>query len=153
MITLVKAQRLFAILVVFGSLIGFLDSVYLVSSEARGSVACDVVGFNCNAVLTSVYSKFFGIPLAWWGVFFYFSLFLLAVVYLDVKRKFILQLIEIWLWSGFVVSLILLYIQAFVLKAFCIYCLISEIAVFGMVLGYLAVKFLPKDSPSNESIN
>ncbi|HCI05503.1 MAG: Vitamin K epoxide reductase [Parcubacteria group bacterium GW2011_GWC1_45_9] len=141
-----KKQAFLGLTVIFGSLIGFLDSAYLaVFSSGKTGVACDVSGFNCDAVLTSVYSRFLGLPLSWWGLAFYISLFFLAMAYFFLKKEMIFRLIGVWLWSGLAVSLILLYLQAFVLKAFCIYCLISETAVFLMAAGYLAVKFLIKD--------
>lgn len=141
-----KKQEIFIFLIIFGAVIGLLDSGYLSMLELRGQTgaACDLGGFNCDAVLTSRYSKLFGIPLAYWGLAYYSALFFLAIVYLDLKNKKILQLIELWLWSGFAVSLILLYIQAFVLKAFCLYCLISEVVIFILLIGYLAIKFLSR---------
>lgn len=143
-----KKQEIFIFLIIFGAVIGLLDSGYLSMLELRGQTgaACDLGGFNCDAVLTSRYSRLFGIPLAYWGLAYYSALFFLAIVYLDLKNRKILHLIELWLWSGFAVSLILFYLQAFVLKAFCIYCLISEAAVFAMILGYLIIKFIPKES-------
>ncbi len=142
-----KKQGILIFLIIFGAAIGLLDSGYLSMLEFRNQtgVACDLGGFNCDAVLTSQYSRLLGIPLAYWGLAYYSALFFLAIVYLDLKNKKILQLIELWLWSGFAVSLILLYIQAFVLKAFCLYCLISEVVIFIMVLGYLTIKFLFKE--------
>jgi len=114
--------------------------------RSQTGAACDLGGFNCDAVLASRYSKLLGVPLAYWGLAYYLTLFFLAVVYLDFKHKIIFRMIEMAIFSGFFVSLILFYIQAFILKAFCIYCLISEVAVFAMVLGYLAMKLLPKES-------
>ena len=142
-----KKERIFIFLVIFGAAVGLFDSGYLSMLELRGQTgtACDLGGFNCDAVLTSRYSKLLGIPLAYWGLAYYLGLFFLAIVYLDLKNKKILRLIEIWLWLGFAVSLILLYVQYFVLKAFCLYCLISEVVIFSMFFGFLILKFLFKE--------
>lgn len=139
-------QIFFAILIILGSIIGLLDTGYLSLLEWQGknSLACDVGGFNCNAVLTSQYSRFLGIPLAYCGLAYYLGLFVLAVIYLDLRHKKILQTIEFTLWVGFSISLVLLYLQAFTLKAFCLYCLVSEAAIFSMVLGFLIIKFVIK---------
>lgn len=141
-----KKQEIFIFLIIFGAVIGLLDSGYLSMLELRGQTgaACDLGGLNCDAVLTSRYSRLLGIPLAYWGLAYYSALFFLAIVYLDLKNRKILHLIELWLWSGFAVSLILFYIQAFVLKAFCLYCLISEVVIFILLIGYLAIKFLSR---------
>ncbi len=141
-----KKQEIFIFLIIFGAVIGLLDSGYLSMLELRDQTgaACDLGGLNCDAVLTSRYSRLLGIPLAYWGLAYYSALFFLAIVYLDLKNRKILHLIELWLWSGFAVSLILFYIQAFVLKAFCLYCLISEVVIFILLIGYLAIKFLSR---------
>ena len=137
-----KKQSFFIFLIIFGAAIGLFDSGYLSMLEFRGQtgLACDLGGFNCDAVLTSQYSRFLNIPLAYWGLAYYSALFFLAIVYLDLRNRRILQLIELLLWSGFFVSLVLLYLQAFILRAFCLYCVISEVVVFSMILGYLILK-------------
>ncbi|OGY39248.1 MAG: hypothetical protein A2418_00155 [Candidatus Brennerbacteria bacterium RIFOXYC1_FULL_41_11] len=147
-----KKKIFFLILIVLGSIIGLFDVGYLSMLEWQGknSSACDLGGLNCNAVLTSQYSKLFNIPLAYWGLAYYLVLFILIVVYLDFsaiggKHQKIFQAIGLMLWVGFGVSSVLLYLQAFVLKAFCLYCLISEIAIVIMIIGYLVARHYFKE--------
>ena len=102
-----KKKIFFLILIVLGSIIGLFDVGYLSMLEWQGknSSACDLGGLNCNAVLTSQYSKLFNIPLAYWGLAYYLVLFILIVVYLDFsaiggKHQKIFQAIGLMLWVG-----------------------------------------------------
>ena len=56
------------------ALIGFGISVYLATSEIIGvSVPCGITG-GCDQVLQSKYSKLLGVPLAMWGVLYFFGI-------------------------------------------------------------------------------
>jgi uncharacterized membrane protein len=135
-------QKVFLGVVILGSIIGLIDASYLAILQIKGidNSSCDFLGFKCNDVLNSIYSKFLGIPLSFWGVGYYLVLFLAAISYLSLKSKKILQLIELWLIAGVLVSLVLVYIQTVILKAFCLYCLVSEIIIFIVFISYLVVK-------------
>lgn len=107
------------------ALVGLLDSVYLTAEHLSGrSVRCVVVS-GCDAVLSSSYATIFGtVPLAAAGAVAYFLVFSLATLsafgYRGVRRP-LAGLVTLM----FVFTLWLLYVQGFVLRAFCTYCLIS----------------------------
>jgi len=74
------------------SIIGALLSAYALYHHTKLHVA-EVLGvklapsfcnisdaFNCDAVNTSAYAVFLGVPLAAWGLTFYLSLFLLSII-------------------------------------------------------------------------
>ncbi|MEW5805695.1 MAG: vitamin K epoxide reductase family protein [Patescibacteria group bacterium] len=147
-------QKIFLGILVLGSLIGLLDTSYLAILQLKNNqyLSCDFWGFSCDKVLNSVYSKFLGIPLSFWGLGYYLTLFFGAAAYLSRQNKLILRLIELWVWLGAGVSLILVYLQAAVLKAFCLYCLISELVIFTMMISYLIIKFLIKSDYTNQRI-
>src|SRR3954467_2778824 len=90
--------------------LGMVDALYL--TVMRGvHVPCSVTG-GCNEVLTSPYSEVAGIPLSMIGLAFYFSIFCLAV--LDVFEVADLLKLVFWLaLPAFVITLVLLYLQAF----------------------------------------
>ena len=113
-------QRATAIGVV--AFLGMVDALYL--TVMRGvHVPCSVTG-GCNEVLTSPYSEVFGIPLSMIGLAFYFTVFCLAV--LDAFEVAHLLRWVFWLaLPAFVITLVLLYLQAFVILHFCQYCLAS----------------------------
>ena len=102
--------------------LGMVDALYL--TVMRGvHVPCSVTG-GCNEVLTSPYSEVLGIPLSMIGLLFYFTVFCLAV--LDAFEAAPLLRWVFWLaLPAFVITLVLLYLQAFVILHFCQYCLAS----------------------------
>ena len=124
------------------SLIGIADTLYLIlESYLGGGVKCFIVG-GCETVLTSKYSIFAGIPLAWWGLGFYISVFV-AINLLDIYASDIwLKLLKLMTAAGFIISLVLLYLQVFVIKALCFYCLTSFVSSTAL---FVLVMFLKKN--------
>ena len=122
-------QRATAISVV--AFLGMVDALYL--TVMRGvHVPCSVTG-GCNEVLTSPYSEVAGIPLSLIGLVFYFTVFCLAI--LDAFEVAALLKWIFWLaLPAFVITLALLYLQAFVILHFCQYCLASAAFVSTIFL-------------------
>ena len=107
------------------ALAGVIDASYLTVEHLSGrSVRC-VVTTGCDAVLSSSYATIFGdIPLAALGALAYFAVFSLATLAAfgySAARRLLLPLVCVM----FVAALWLVYVQAFVLRAFCFYCLVS----------------------------
>jgi len=111
-----------ATLICAAAFLGMIDALYL--TLMRGShVPCSISG-GCNEVLTSPYAEVFGVPLSAIGLAFYFTVFVLAV--LEVFEVAPVLRWVFWLaLPGFVITLVLLYLQAFVIHHFCQYCLAS----------------------------
>jgi uncharacterized membrane protein len=113
------------------SLIGAADALYLTIHHLTGqSVRCSVTG-GCSQVLGSSYAKLAGIPTAAFGVAAYFATFSLATLAVfgyGWARKLLLAVTA----PMFVVTLWLLYLQAFVLRAFCQYCLLSAVLTIAL---------------------
>jgi uncharacterized membrane protein len=107
------------------ALVGVLDSVYLTVEHLSGrSVLCVVVS-GCDAVLSSSYATLFGsVPLAAAGAVGYFVVFSLATLAACGYRGARAPLAAL-VALMFAFTLWLLYVQAFVLRAFCTYCLVS----------------------------
>ena len=110
------------------SLIGFLDATYLTIQHYRGaSLDCYVLR-DCDEVAASQYATIGSIPIALLGALYYLSIILFSAAYLDTKRSRLLTIISILTSAGFVVSVILVYLQIFVIRALCSYCLLSALA-------------------------
>lgn len=107
------------------SIAGIIDSVYLSAKHyAHSAVNCSIFE-GCELVTTSVYSTVLGIPVALLGVIFYLSVLAFALMLLrSWSKKSLISLLTISS-IGFLVSICFVYIQAFILNAFCFYCLIS----------------------------
>jgi uncharacterized membrane protein len=110
------------------SLIGFVDATYLTIQHYRGaSLDCYVLR-DCEEVTTSEYATIGLIPIALVGALYYLSIILLSAAYLDTKRNRLLTIISLLTTFGFLVSLILVYLQIFVIRALCSYCFLSALA-------------------------
>jgi uncharacterized membrane protein len=122
------------------ALAGLADSVYLTVHHLTAEpVPCSLIS-GCETVLTSTYAEIGGIPLAAFGAAAYFVAFSLALLTAFGNRiTWKLFGIQVVLMSVFTVWL--LYLQGFVIGAFCQFCLISAITTFTMLGIYIASRF------------
>lgn len=120
--------------------LGFLDASYLTIEHFKNVIPpCTISG--CELVLTSQFSTIFGIPLALLGSIFYLSVIILCILILTSFKKIFLKLFYILAGWGFIFSLFLLGIQAFVIHSFCQYCLLSLATSTGIaILAFLNFK-------------
>ena len=123
------------------ALIGLADATYLTIHHLTAEpVPCSIIS-GCETVLTSEYAEVGGIPLAAFGTAAYFAAFSLALLTAFGNRMtWTLFGIQIVLMSVFTVWL--LYLQAFVIEAFCQFCLISAATTFTMLGIYIASRFV-----------
>lgn len=119
---------------------GLVDAIYLtIHHYTNEPVPCGAA-FDCGSVLTSPYAEIAGIPLAAFGAAAYFAAFSLAILTIFGRGA-------AWKFFGIQVTLMslftlwLLYLQAFVLKAYCQYCLISAAVTFTLLIIALISKF------------
>ena len=119
------------------SLVGLADAIYLTIEHITGqSVRCTIIA-GCSEVLSSSYAVISGIPVAMIGAVAYFTVFSLAILYLFGYR-FTHLLLLILVGGMFICTLWFLYLQAFVIKAFCQFCLLSA-AVTTLLAVFLFV--------------
>ena len=131
---------------VIASLLALLclaDSVYLtVHHFTAEPVPCSIVE-GCETVLTSSYAEIAGIPLAAFGALAYFIAFSLAILTVFGNRA-------MWLLFGIqsfimaAASVYLIYLQGFVIGAFCQFCLISAATSISLFIVYLISKFISR---------
>jgi uncharacterized membrane protein len=137
-ISLLSNPKFLVIVIVFFSFIGFTDATYLTASHFLSQVPpCTIAG--CEVVLTSQYAILSGIPLALLGSLFYLFVFVFAIWYLDSRRNHLLFYFPIFGSIGFLASLYFLYLQGFVLRAFCQYCILSAATSTGIFLASLQI--------------
>ncbi|HXQ72318.1 MAG TPA: vitamin K epoxide reductase family protein [Pyrinomonadaceae bacterium] len=106
------------------SLIGLADAIYLTVEHVTGqSVRCTIVA-GCSEVLSSQYAVVRGVPLAAIGAAAYFTVFSLAIL-AAFGYRIAGTLLTLVVLLMFLVSLWLIYLQAFVIHAFCQFCLLS----------------------------
>ena len=110
---------------------GIADATYLTASHLSGETVTCLASTRCSEVLTSKYATVAGVPLALLGAIGYFTAFsaaTLAAFGHDKARR----VLTITIGVMFLGTLWLLYLQAFVIKAFCDYCLLSAAITFAL---------------------
>jgi uncharacterized membrane protein len=122
------------------SLVGLADAIYLTVEHLSGrSVRCTIVS-GCSEVLSSSYAAVGGVPLAMIGAAAYFTVFSLAVLAAH-SYQWAARLLTVIVALMFITTLWLLYLQAFVIKHFCQFCLLSALVTFALtVLIAIAVR-------------
>lgn len=129
------------------ALIGFADAAYLTIEHYSGVIPPCTVG-GCEEVLTSQYSTIFGVPVALMGVIDYLIILVGTFIYIESKNQKVLRFSMAFTVFGFLSSLYFFYVQAFVLHAFCLYCLGS--AAISTTLFALAIYSFSKYSQVQE---
>jgi uncharacterized membrane protein len=121
------------------ALVGLADAIYLTAKHISGaSVPCTIVA-GCEEVLTSSYATIGGVPLALIGAAVYFAVFSLATL-AAFGYKIAGTLLVPIVGLMFVTTVWLLYLQAFVIRHFCQFCLLS--AGVTLLLSLLVVLIL-----------
>jgi uncharacterized membrane protein len=117
------------------SLAGLADATYLTVQALTGETLTCGGSPDCFRVLGSSYAKLRGIPVAMLGALAYFSVFSLATftAFGYTRARRFLGLVVVVM---FLVTLWLLYVQAFLLHAYCRYCLFSAAITF-LIAGLL----------------
>jgi uncharacterized membrane protein len=136
-----ERTRQWWIVIVFG-LIGLVDSVYLAWIKLTDSLAvCGGIG-NCESVNSSRFAEIGGIPIALIGAVGYLAI--LVVLVLDDRKPVWRDGLRLTLFgftlTGTLFSLYLTYLEVFVLRAICPYCVLSAVAM--AVLFFEAILML-----------
>ncbi len=123
---------------------GLAEATYLTLLNLLGETAVCGGSLGCAQVLGSKYAKIGPIPLAGLGAAAYFAAFSFATFAAcgySRARKFFAGSA----FAMFAATLFLIYLQAFVLHAFCRYCLISAALIFFLT-GIAIVAPIASDS-------
>jgi uncharacterized membrane protein len=124
-----RAQIVVYSLAALLALAGIADATYLTVQSLTGETAVCGGSADCFRVLGSSYSKIGPVPVAGVGTIAYFAAFSFAVFaafgYLRAQKFF-----AILVGAMFAGTLWFLFVQAFLLHAFCRYCLFSAAMVF-----------------------
>ncbi len=118
------------------ALVGFIDAAYLtIQHYANAIPPCTIHG--CETVLSSAYSVVFGLPVALLGVAYYFVLLILYFIYFQKKNTSLLIFTLRLSIVGFLADLWFVSAQAFLIHAWCVYCLLSALmSTLIFILSY-----------------
>ena len=124
---------------VLAAFVGMIDSAYVgFYSLSDTLIPCGPAG-GCDEVLNSPYSHWGGISIAWFGFSFYLAVSAAGIFGLSGFQQ-VFRFTLIASLAAFLVTLYLLYVQAFVLQVFCDYCLLSAFLVFTILGLHLALR-------------
>ncbi len=124
----------------FISLIGLADALYLTIEHVTGqSVRCTVIS-GCSEVLSSPYAVVAGIPLALLGALAYFVVFSLATL-AAFHYQWAGKLLSLIVGLMLLITLWLLYLQAFIIHHFCQFCLLSAAVTITLTAVAVFARF------------
>jgi uncharacterized membrane protein len=127
------------------ALIGFCDASYLSAEHFAGAIPpCTLHG--CETVLTSAYSVVAGVPIALLGAIYYLALLVLYFIYFQEKKTAVLVFALVVSVLGFLSDLWFVSAQAFIVHAWCQYCLLS--ATVSTIIFIISYWFLLKKKNS-----
>lgn len=115
---------------------------------STGDSICNInQQFDCDSVNTSNYSELLGVPLALWGAVnnFALGLLLLWALLTGLKNENLNRINFLYAGAIAVTSVVMLLISATQLGTFCLFCILSYIASFGLFISV----FLAIGVPSN----
>lgn len=136
-------MRNITVFVLLLALVGLLDAGYLTWKHYSGVGPSCLIFEGCDEVLTSEYAVMFSLPVSLWGMIYYAAILFLALFSFLEKSRRALSLAAIIVFAGFLFSVYFFYLQFFVLKAICFYCLISGGVTFllGISLWFALRQF------------
>ena len=138
-----RAKLVLYTIAAFISLAGLADATYLTVKHLTGAILVCGGSLDCSKVLGSAYASIGPLPTAGLGALAYFAAFscaTLAAFGYPRAQTFLTLLVS----GMFVATLWLLYLQAFVLHAFCRYCLFSAALTF--ILAAIVILCIPPRS-------
>lgn len=137
-----RFRNILYVIVAIVSLAGLADAIYLTVQALTGETLACGGSPDCFRVLGSQYARVGGIPVAALGTLAYFSVFTLATFALFGYARARL-LLALTITAMFLATLWFLYVQAFLLHAYCRYCLLSAAVTF--LLAGLVIALPPRE--------
>ena len=141
--TITRFRNIICILIALVALGGLADAIYLTVQALTGETLACGGSPDCFRVLGSQYSHIGRIPVAALGTLAYFSVFTFATfaVFEYLRAQLLLKLTVTVM---FLATLWFLYVQAFLLHAYCRYCLFSAAVTF--LLAGLVIAMPPREA-------
>ena len=123
---------------IFASTIGFLVSAYILYSKKFNKPLYCPIGKECDAVVRSEYGKTFGVENTIPGMVYYILILIYGIL-LVLNQNLFKEMHVYYSIVGISVGAVafsarLICIQAFVLKKWCYYCIISSIASISILI-------------------
>lgn len=124
--------------------VGIAETVYLIRTRLAHRAPVCPIGGGCATVLESKYNRMFGVHNDLLGLVFYVVVaVLLAFLVIGIGQLALWDVVvKIMITGGVLMSVVLLYLQARVIKAWCFWCIMSALTTFLMGLITLVSKLI-----------
>lgn len=106
-------------------ILGFVDATYLTIAHYTGMTLLCTIVHGCDTATKSAYAVLYGIPVALFGMLYYFTIVALGIAYFDTKKTLFLSILSSFTVLGLLASIWFVFLQIVVIKALCLYCMIS----------------------------
>lgn len=143
----IPLKLLMSLLFIVLSVVGIADAAYLTYEKYTGATVACGGGFDCGTVLSSQWASLGPVPISVLGLLYYISIFVFSILHFleidltTITRRVVktlkLSQLRPVCWTmpaefilvlstlGFLFSLALVFLMAFVIKAWCLFCLLS----------------------------
>ncbi|MDP3992177.1 MAG: vitamin K epoxide reductase family protein [Nanoarchaeota archaeon] len=118
--------------------LSLISSVILFSNSLTG--ICDP-GKGCDVVNNSAYGSTFGVSNSFYGIIIFSFMILLTVFHMKKPSSHTRRIIHAAVILGAAIALYFLYLQLFVIRVFCSFCLIID---FGLLISLIFLFYLWK---------
>ena len=121
------------IALLFIALIGFSDATYITVNHYMNKIPPCTLS-SCETVLNSPYANILGNPVSLFGAIYYLLIIIFVFAYLDTKKEIFLRIPIMLSVIGFIFSLWFMFVMAFIIKAYCQYCIFSALSSAGIFI-------------------
>ena len=138
-----------AILIGLLSFLGLMDASYLAAKHYTGTIPPCAIVKGCEAVTTSQYAVInlpiidIGISVALLGAIYYLIVLIISIAIIETKSDWLKKFLSKFSILGLLASIWFISLQLFVIKALCLYCLVSA---FSSTAIFITAIFLRKDA-------
>jgi uncharacterized membrane protein len=126
----------------------FASAVLLVEYQNAGDPAFCGVGSGCMAVRLSAYSQVAGLPLPLIGLLAYGGLFALALYAREKEQHQFVAAVAV---AGAAAACVLVAVQAFQIRAFCVWCVVVDSAAVVAAIAAVLLQHEVNQSPEAEA--
>ena len=120
-------------LVLILSTIGIILSLYLTYTHITlDETSFCLTGGGCDIIKSSAYSRIYGIPVPVLGLIGYMVIWILTFLKFDKSNIKLIYFISV---VGLSFSIYLTYIEVFILKALCSFCIISAVVMLAIFIS------------------
>lgn len=114
-------------------IISLMASTILAIQDSGNDQFCDP-GEGCSIIKNSKYSSTLGIKNSYFGVLIFLLLSILTVAQIKYPRATRGQIINVGVFLGSIIAIYFIYLQKFVIKAYCKYCMTIDISMLTALL-------------------